>query len=138
MAHQLRYIVWPIAKRWHVDGDHRQAEVEVLTERPVFHARSEITVEVQQPGLPQHGLDTSLGQVALYSSVPAWHELGNIIPGGTADVEQVLTLGGIDFEVLRRPVEYRNRVDGPGLILADHALMQGRFHAHEFRAFAFQ
>jgi len=78
-------------------------------------------VLIQQSGqiLPQHGLDTSLGQVALYSSVPAWHELGNIIPGGTADVEQVLTLGGIDFEVARRPVEYRNRVDGPGLILAD-------------------
>jgi phage/plasmid-like protein (TIGR03299 family) len=70
--------------------------------------------------LPQHGLDTSRGQVALYSSVPAWHELGNVVPGGTSDVEAVLQLGGIDFDVLRRPVQFRNSLDGPSLILPDH------------------
>jgi phage/plasmid-like protein (TIGR03299 family) len=86
---------------------------------PGSYDNGEVLIQRGGQILPQHGLDTSLGQVALYSSVPAWHELGNIIPGGTADVEQVLTLGGIDFEVFRRPVEYRNRVDGPGLILAD-------------------
>jgi hypothetical protein len=37
--------------------------------------------------LPQHGLDTSTGQVALYSAVPAWHDLGTIIPGGTSDID---------------------------------------------------
>ena len=86
---------------------------------PGSYDNGEVLIQRGGQILPQHGLDTSLGQVALYSSAPAWHELGNIIPGGTTDVEQVLTLGGIDFEVLRRPVEYRNRVDGPGLILAD-------------------
>ncbi|HZM82170.1 MAG TPA: DUF932 domain-containing protein [Candidatus Limnocylindrales bacterium] len=77
---------------------------------------------IQQDGqiLPQHGLDTSRGQVALYSSVPAWHELGTVVPGGTADVEQVLKLGGIDFDVVRRPVEFRNNLEGPNLLLPEH------------------
>ncbi len=69
--------------------------------------------------LPQHGLDTTTGQVALYTAVPAWHELGTVIPGGTADIEQVLTLGGIDFEVARRPVLYQNSLGGPTKVLAD-------------------
>jgi phage/plasmid-like protein (TIGR03299 family) len=70
--------------------------------------------------LPQHGLDTSRGQAALYSTVPAWHQLGNIVPGGTSNIDNVLTLGGIDYDVLRRPVEFRNSVDGPHLQLPEH------------------
>ncbi len=69
--------------------------------------------------LPQHGLDTSTGQVALYTRVPAWHELGTVIPAGTSDIDEVLTLGGIDFEVLRRPVLYQNILAGPTKVLAD-------------------
>jgi phage/plasmid-like protein (TIGR03299 family) len=69
--------------------------------------------------LPQHGLDTTTGQVALYTAVPAWHELGNVIPGGTSDIDQVLELGGIDFEVIRRPVLYQNSLGGPTIVLAD-------------------
>ena len=69
--------------------------------------------------LPQHGLDTSTGQVALYTRVPAWHELGTVIPAGTSDIEEVLTLGGIGFEVLRRPVLYQNILAGPTTVLAD-------------------
>jgi len=69
--------------------------------------------------LPQHGLDTTTGKVALYSAVPAWHELGTIIPSGTSDIDQVLTLGGIDFEVIRRPVLYQNTLAGPTKVLAD-------------------
>ena len=76
---------------------------------------------VQRGGLilPQHGLDTSLGQAALYSAVPAWHTLGNIIPGGTSDIDTVLQAGGIDYDVSLRPVRYRNSADGPTLILDD-------------------
>jgi phage/plasmid-like protein (TIGR03299 family) len=69
--------------------------------------------------LPQHGLDTTTGQVALYTRVPAWHELGTVIPDGTSDIDQVLTLGGIDFEVARRPVLYQNILGGPTKVLAD-------------------
>jgi phage/plasmid-like protein (TIGR03299 family) len=79
-------------------------------------------VLIQQDGqmLPQHGLDTSRGQPALYTAVPAWHALGNVVPGGTSDVEQVLRLGGIDFDVARRPVLFRNRADGLDLVLPEH------------------
>jgi len=57
--------------------------------------------------LPQHGLDMSTGRAALYTTTPAWHGLGTVIPGGISDVDRVLELGGIDFEVNRRPVLYR-------------------------------
>ncbi|MDG9706557.1 hypothetical protein QC029_30640, partial [Streptomyces sp. DH37] len=32
-------------------------------------------------GMPQHGLDMTGDRAALYSAVPAWHGLGQIIPG---------------------------------------------------------
>lgn len=56
--------------------------------------------------LAQHGLDTSTGQAALYTTQPAWHGLGNVIPGGTTDIDEVLRLGRIDFEVEKVPVRY--------------------------------
>ena len=57
-------------------------------------------------GVPQHGLDLSLGTAALYTTVPAWHTLGNVIPGGTSDVDKVLELGGIDYQVESVPAQY--------------------------------
>jgi phage/plasmid-like protein (TIGR03299 family) len=58
--------------------------------------------------IPQHGLDTTAtGAVALYSAVPAWHGLGQIIPGGTTDIDDVLRLSGLDFEVTTVPALYR-------------------------------
>jgi len=69
--------------------------------------------------MPQHGLDESLGSAALYTAVPAWHELGNVVPGGTTDVGEVLKLGGIDFEVVKRPVLFRNEPEGSNLIMPD-------------------
>lgn len=81
----------------------------------------EILIQQQDGQItPQHGLDTSRGQVALYSSVPAWHELGTVIPGGTSDVEEVLKLAAIDFEVHRRPVEYRTSLEGGTRVLPEH------------------
>jgi hypothetical protein len=58
----------------------------------VFTQRNGIAV-------PQSGLDMVDGKAQLYTAVPAWHNLGNVIPGGTSDVAEVLRLGGIDFEV---------------------------------------
>ncbi len=78
-------------------------------------------VLVQQGGqiLPQHGLDETKGQAALYTTAPAWHGLGNVIPGGTSDVDQVLKLAGIDYEVSRRPVLYQTAPDSPAVIMPD-------------------
>jgi phage/plasmid-like protein (TIGR03299 family) len=61
---------------------------------------------------PEHGLDQTTGRAALYSTIPAWHALGAVVPGGTADIDEVLRLGAIDFEVERRPVLYRASADG--------------------------
>ena len=69
--------------------------------------------------LPQHGLDTTTGKVALYSAVPAWHELGTVIEGGTSDIDTVLEAGAIGFEVVRRPVLYQATLNGPTQVLAD-------------------
>ncbi|MGW5259664.1 DUF932 domain-containing protein [Microbispora sp. NPDC004025] len=52
------------------------------------------------------GLDMTLGAAALYTTTPAWHGLGNVVPGGTSDIGRVLALGGIDFEVARREVRF--------------------------------
>ncbi|MEV7908610.1 DUF932 domain-containing protein, partial [Streptomyces anulatus] len=60
-----------------------------------------------------HGLDVAEdGTVALYSAVPAWHGLGQIIPGGTTSIDEVLRLGGIDWEVARREVRYSFMLNG--------------------------
>lgn len=65
-------------------------------------------VWTQRGGLivPQHNLDMSSGQAALYSAHPEWHKLGNIIPGGTSDMEKVLELGGLNWMAEKRPVHF--------------------------------
>ncbi|MCT9080485.1 DUF932 domain-containing protein [Streptomyces fulvoviolaceus] len=56
--------------------------------------------------LAQHGLDTTTGGAALYTTTPAWHGLGAVIPGGTTDIDDVLKLARIDWEVSKQPVLY--------------------------------
>lgn len=58
--------------------------------------------------IANHGLDeTAPGTVALYASSPAWHGLGQIIPGGTSDIDEVLRLSGLDFDVVTVPALYQ-------------------------------
>ncbi|MEU6355685.1 DUF932 domain-containing protein [Streptomyces sp. NPDC047072] len=56
--------------------------------------------------LAQHGLDTTTGGAALYTTTPAWHGLGAVIPGGISDIDEVLKLARIDWEVSKRRVLY--------------------------------
>ncbi|WP_433330022.1 DUF932 domain-containing protein [Spirillospora sp. CA-294931] len=57
--------------------------------------------------VPNHGLDVNAdGDALLYSAVPPWHSLGNVIPGGISDIDKVLELGGIDFLVDKVPAQY--------------------------------
>ncbi|MGI5243175.1 DUF932 domain-containing protein [Dactylosporangium sp. CA-139066] len=57
--------------------------------------------------LPQHGLDTTTGKAALYvAGRPAWHELGNVIPEGTNDIDEALSYGGIGWLAKKRPVTF--------------------------------
>ncbi|MGC9540196.1 DUF932 domain-containing protein [Streptomyces sp. UG1] len=63
------------------------------------------------------GLDTSRGTAALYTSTPAWHGLGTVIPGGTTEIDTVLSLGQIDFQVDKVPVKYS--YDGSDRVMED-------------------
>lgn len=74
--------------------------------------------QVQPNGMvmPQHGLDLSTGQAALYTRVPAWHGLGEVIPKGVVDIDTVLRLGKIDFTVVKRPVQFTATDDEPGYL----------------------
>ena len=69
--------------------------------------------------LPQHGLDETAGRVALYSATPAWHSLGNIVPGGTSSIDEVLDLGGIGFRVNRVPVLFQPEPGSSAIMLPD-------------------
>lgn len=69
--------------------------------------------------LPEHGLDMSTGTAALYTRVPAWHGLGTVVPEGVSDIYEVLRLAQIDYEVSKRPVQYRNPLTGDLLTLPD-------------------
>ncbi|MFD0885979.1 DUF932 domain-containing protein [Streptosporangium algeriense] len=77
-----------------------------------FTVRRNLLGEVAEV-VANHGLDVAEdGTVALYSAVPAWHGLGQIIPGGIDNIDEVLRLGGIDWEVARREVRYSFMLDG--------------------------
>jgi phage/plasmid-like protein (TIGR03299 family) len=58
--------------------------------------------------LPETGLDMNAdGTARLYlSKQPAWHGLGQVVPEGTSDIEEVLRLSGGDYPVGRREVRY--------------------------------
>lgn len=63
---------------------------------------------VQQQILPVHGLDETTGAAALYTRVPAWHELGTVIPAGVDSIDKVMELARINFLVGKTPVWYQN------------------------------
>ncbi|MER5909553.1 DUF932 domain-containing protein [Streptomyces sp. NPDC001982] len=57
--------------------------------------------------IANHGLDSRAdGTIALYAASPAWHGLGQIIPGGTTDIDTVLRLSGLAFDVVTVPALY--------------------------------
>lgn len=56
--------------------------------------------------LPEHGLDETTGKVALYTRVPRWHSLGNVIPEGLTDPDEILEAGGIGFQVIQRKARF--------------------------------
>jgi phage/plasmid-like protein (TIGR03299 family) len=66
----------------------------------------------QRQILPVHGLDETTGAAALYTRVPAWHELGQVIPAGVSSIDEVMELARIKFMVGKTPVRYHNLVTG--------------------------
>ncbi|MEV6964474.1 DUF932 domain-containing protein [Hamadaea sp. NPDC051192] len=111
--------------------DDLQARIDAGTLVPLGDGRYRINdpgsfdhgeIWVQRGGLvlPEHGLDVSRGTVALYTTTPAWHQLGNVVPGGISSIDEVLRLGGIDFTVHKAPVLYRTQADAADRLAADH------------------
>lgn len=92
------------------------------------------SVNGQSLVLPQHGLDISeeTGKARLYTAVPAWHGLGQEIPGGISDVDDVIRIGQLDVPAFSVPVpEY----EVPGLVgrfLAPGAFIVGNGNTGEF------
>jgi len=72
----------------------------------------------QLMAMPEHGLDEMEGgRVRLYTAAPAWHGLGQYIPGGLAGVDEIDTvvkLAGIDFDVIRMPAPAYEWPEGSG------------------------
>lgn len=66
----------------------------------------------QEMALPETNLDMSKGRAALYSMENEWHGVGNVVPEGIVDLDEVLVAGGIDFEVTLTPSLYLNPVTG--------------------------
>jgi phage/plasmid-like protein (TIGR03299 family) len=62
-------------------------------------------VNGQSMVLPESELDIDqvTGKARLYSAVPAWHGLGQVIPGGITDVEDVIRLGQLDVPAVTIP-----------------------------------
>src|SRR6266568_4971879 len=73
---------------------------------------------------PESGLDVVEGIAQGYFDRPEWHQLGNVEIGGITDVDRVLELAGLDFEVLQRPVRYFD--DGGELRTLDNSFVNYR------------
>lgn len=62
---------------------------------------------LSQTGTPMHGLDLVNGKAQLYTAGPtSWHGLGNHIPEGVSDIDEVLKLSGLDWLAVTTPVRY--------------------------------
>lgn len=64
-----------------------------------------------------HLIDDSKGLNAFVAVAPAWHKLGTILPDGIS-TRQALTLGGLDYQVVKSPNVHRYP-DGTEIISTD-------------------
>jgi phage/plasmid-like protein (TIGR03299 family) len=72
----------------------------------IFTVRRNIAGQIAEV-VANHGLDVAAdGTVSLYSAVPAWHGLGQVIPGGISTIDSVLGLAGLDWDVEKVPALY--------------------------------
>ena len=56
---------------------------------------------------PQSGLDLDeAGRALGYFAQPEWHGLGTVIPGGTTDIDTILSVAGLDWLVEKVAVRY--------------------------------
>lgn len=70
------------------------------------------TVDGSAQILAEHGISEVNGTTALYSRRPAWHGLGEIVPDGMDNIEDILDLIGGPLEYSKEPVFYRDKMTG--------------------------
>lgn len=63
------------------------------------------------------GLDLTSGEAALYTTVPAWHGLGTVVPGGIRDLDEVMKIAHLDWDVSLRPARFL--FDGESHVVPD-------------------
>lgn len=69
--------------------------------------------------LAEHGITEVGGKTALYSRRPAWHGLGEIVPEGIDNIDDVLDRIGGALEYTKQPVFYRDLMTGEMKPVAD-------------------
>ncbi|MFV2172315.1 DUF932 domain-containing protein [Actinomadura sp. LOL_016] len=72
----------------------------------VFRVNRDVATGQIAEVVADHGLDiTADGNAALFTRVPAWHQLGNVARGDET-IAEILALGGMDYLVSKRAVRY--------------------------------
>ena len=76
-------------------GNGRYQSTEGWDRGEVWTLRQSSTADRQMLVMPEHGLDIDevTGRAKLFSAVPAWHGLGQVIPGGITSIDDVIRLG---------------------------------------------
>lgn len=97
----------------------------------VWEVRS---VNGQSLVLPQHGLDMDeiTGKAKLFSAVPAWHGLGQVIPGGITSIDDVIRLGQLNVPVVSIPVPDYQLPGVPGTFKAPGQFILANGNTGEF------
>lgn len=104
IAEQVKNFEARVAKGELVDlGSGRYQSTQGWDQGEVWTVRA---INGQSLVLPEHQLDVDeiTGRARLYSAVPAWHGLGQVIPGGITSVEDVIRLGQLDVPAVSIPV----------------------------------
>lgn len=105
-----------MSKRENADGSVTFTALTGWDRGETWNVAAAVALDMNAVVQPNHGLDVSeTGDVSLYlngTNGPAWHALGNVIPGGLSDTEAVLRAGGLWYTVEKHPDTYVNPVTG--------------------------
>jgi phage/plasmid-like protein (TIGR03299 family) len=106
-AAQLAKFNERVAKGELIDlGNGRYQSTEGWDRGEIWNLRKSSTADRQLLVMPEHGLDMDeiTGKAKLYSAVPAWHGLGQVIPGGITSIDDVIRLGQLNVPAISVPV----------------------------------
>jgi phage/plasmid-like protein (TIGR03299 family) len=120
-ARQLAKFNERVAKGELVDlGGGRYQSTQGYDRGEVFRLLKSSTADQQMLVMPEHGLDMDeiTGKAKLFSAVPAWHGLGQVIPGGITSIDDVIRLGQLNVPAVSIPVPDYQLPGVPGTFTA--------------------